>query len=52
MTGYDRDYLLGRSTYEIDLFAGAERRALAVERLSEGRTIPQMEATLPLRVGR
>ena len=48
MTGYDRHHLLGRSTYEIDLFASAERRTLAVERLSEGRTIPQMEARLPL----
>ena len=48
MTGYDREIILGRSAYEIDLFSGAEDRTLAIERLSEGRTIPQMEACLPL----
>ncbi len=48
MTGYDREVILGRSTYEIDLFSEAKDRTLAIERLSEGRTIPQMEACLPL----
>ncbi|MCW6509429.1 helix-turn-helix transcriptional regulator [Lichenifustis flavocetrariae] len=48
MTGYSREHILGRTTYEIDLFAEATGRALAIERLSEGRTIPQMEACIPL----
>jgi PAS domain S-box-containing protein len=48
MTGYSKEQLLGRSTYEIDLFKDAERRQLAIERLSLGETIPQMEACLDL----
>ena len=48
MTGYNREDLIGRSAYEVDVLTGAENRDLAIERLHEGRTIPQMEATLPL----
>lgn len=48
MTGYTREGLIGRSIYEIDVLAEAENRDLAIERLNEGRTIPQMEARLPL----
>lgn len=48
MTGYRKEDLLGRTTYEIDLLKGAERRPLAVERLSLGETIPQMEGCLDL----
>ncbi len=48
MTGWRREDLLGRSSYEIDLLAKAERRQLGVERLAAGETIPQMEATLDL----
>ncbi len=48
MTGFRREDLLGRSTYEIDMFHGADKRHLAIERLSLGETIPQMEARLDL----
>lgn len=48
MTGYDRSHILGRTTYEIDILAYAERREDALERLKEGRTITQMEAMVPL----
>ena len=48
MTGYHKEHLLGRSTYEIDLLKGAERRAIGIERLSLGETIPQMEACIDL----
>lgn len=48
MTGHLRENIIGRSSYEIDVLAGAEGRELAVERLREGRTIPQMETTLCL----
>lgn len=48
MTGYAREDVLDRSVYEIDVLAEAENRELAVQRLNEGRTIPQMEARLPL----
>ncbi|SFA83493.1 PAS domain S-box-containing protein [Rhizobium sp. NFR07] len=48
MTGYSRNDLVGRTTYEIDILAFAERRDEALERLNNGRTIPQMEALVPL----
>ena len=48
MTGHHSDDLVGRSLYEFDILAGADQRELAKARLSEWRTIPQMEAELPL----
>lgn len=51
MTGYLREDVIGRSVFEIDVFEAAERRELAIERLSEGATIPQMEAVLKLPEG-
>ncbi|SFL24791.1 helix-turn-helix transcriptional regulator [Methylorubrum salsuginis] len=48
MTGHTRDAVLGRSVYEVDVLAGARNRDLAVSRLNEGGTIPQMEACLEL----
>jgi PAS domain S-box-containing protein len=51
LTGHGREEVVGRSLYELDVLEGADRRALAVERLREGRTIPQMEASLRLSDG-
>jgi PAS domain S-box-containing protein len=51
MTGYARDDVIGRSAYEIDVLAEADKRDLALERLKEGRTIPQMEARLSVADG-
>jgi PAS domain S-box-containing protein len=48
MTGYPRGRIVGRSINEVDVLAEAEQRELALERLKEGRTIPQMEARIPL----
>ncbi|CAA2139498.1 MULTISPECIES: helix-turn-helix transcriptional regulator [Methylobacterium] len=48
MTGYTRDAVIGRSVYEVDVLAGARSRDLAISRLNEGGTIPQMEACLDL----
>ncbi|GAB6845808.1 helix-turn-helix transcriptional regulator [Methylorubrum rhodinum] len=48
MTGFTRDAVLGRSVYEVDVLAGARNRDLAIARLDEGGTIPQMEACLDL----
>jgi PAS domain S-box-containing protein len=48
MSGYEEHDVLGRSAYDVDVFEGAARRELAIERLQQGRTIPQMEATLQL----
>jgi len=51
MTGFVRAEVLGCSTYELDVLNEAERRDEAIRLLEEGRTIPQMEATLRLRNG-
>jgi PAS domain S-box-containing protein len=48
MTGYAREDVIGRSVYDLDVLDNAEKRDLAIERLREGRTIPQMEAMLKL----
>lgn len=48
LSGHARDAVVGRSLVEIDLLGGAERAALARQRLEAGHTIPQMEAELPL----
>ncbi|MFS0738110.1 PAS domain S-box protein [Sphingomonas sp. 1P06PA] len=48
MTGHQRDRVLCKTVYDIDVLREAERRDLAKERLSAGETIPQMEAELDL----
>ena len=51
MTGYSRDQVIGVSTYELDILEGAEKKDLAIERLREHATIPQMQAELKLPEG-
>src|SRR5258708_20103758 len=51
MTGYSREDIIGRSTYELDVLEGAEKKEEAIGGFNEGRTIPQMEATLRLPAG-
>lgn len=51
MTGYMREDVIGRSVYELDVFEGAQQRELAIQRLRDGATIPQMEALLRLPEG-
>jgi PAS domain S-box-containing protein len=48
MTGYDREAVIARSVYEMDVLEKAENRDEAVQDLHEGRTIAQREATLRL----
>jgi PAS domain S-box-containing protein len=52
MTGYARTAIVGRSLYDLDILNGAKMLVLAKERLAAGKTIPQMEAELPLRAGK
>lgn len=52
MTGYARTAVVGRSLYDLDVLNGAERAQIAKDRLSAGKTIPQMEAELPVPDGR
>jgi PAS domain S-box-containing protein len=51
MTGFTRDQVIGVSTYELDVLQGAEKKDLAIERLREHATIPQMQAELRLPEG-
>jgi PAS domain S-box-containing protein len=51
MTGYARDDVIGRSTYEVDVLENATTKDAAIAALREGRTIPQTEATLRLPEG-
>ncbi|WP_433898016.1 helix-turn-helix transcriptional regulator [Pseudomonas sp. PSE1(2024)] len=48
MTGYTRDQVIGASTYELDILEQAERKGLAIQRLRDVATIPQMQAELRL----
>ncbi|MDB6050152.1 MAG: LuxR family transcriptional regulator [Pseudomonas sp.] len=48
MTGYAREQVIGRSVYELDVLEGADNKELAIQRLGEGTTIPQMHAELRL----
>ena len=48
MTGHERDAVVGRTVYELDVLEQAERRDEAVANLHEGRTIAQREAVLRL----
>lgn len=48
MTGYSREQVIGRSVYEVDVLENAERKELAIQRLNEGGTVPQMQAELRL----
>lgn len=51
MTGYTRDQVIGVSTYELDILEGAEKKDLAIERLRDHATIPQMQADLKVAQG-
>ncbi|VVM90572.1 helix-turn-helix transcriptional regulator [Pseudomonas fluorescens] len=48
MTGYTREQVIGTSAYEIDIFEQAEKKDLAIQRLRDVATIPQMQAELRL----
>ncbi|MDN4630591.1 PAS domain S-box protein [Sphingomonas sp. PsM26] len=48
MTGREREDVLGRTVYELDVLADVSDPGLAKQRLREGRTIPQMQADLHL----
>jgi PAS domain S-box-containing protein len=48
LSGWERDAIVGRSVYELDILAQAADSDSAKARLTEGRIVPQMEAELPL----
>lgn len=46
MTGWEREDVVGRTLYELDVLRSAEQRELGIEHLRRHRTIPQMEAEI------
>jgi PAS domain S-box-containing protein len=52
MTGFEREQVVGCFLKDLDVFRDADRRQLALLKLQEGTTIPQMEAFLSLPNGR
>jgi PAS domain S-box-containing protein len=48
LSGWDRDQLIGRSLYDVDILGQASEKDKAKALLADGETIPQMEADLPL----
>ena len=52
LSGYTEDAIVGRSIYELDILAGAERSSEAKALFQRGETVPQMEAELPVPGGK
>src|SRR5690606_16100302 len=48
MSGYVQEQVLGRSAYELDVLNDAEHREQAIVNIGQNRTVPQMQASLPL----
>ena len=48
LSGWSEDAIIGRSIYELDILAGAEKSAEAKAQFQRGETVPQMEAELPV----
>ncbi|UAK25682.1 helix-turn-helix transcriptional regulator [Sphingomonas nostoxanthinifaciens] len=48
LSGWERDQIVGRSIYDLDILAQAAKRDKAKARLAEGDPIPQTEAELPI----
>ena len=51
LSGWDRDQIIGQTLYDIDILGSAAEKERAKALLKEGKTIPQMEADLPLPTG-
>jgi PAS domain S-box-containing protein len=51
LSGWSRDDIIGHSIYDLDILDGAEAKDQAKSLLKKGRTIPQMEAELPVPSG-
>ncbi|WP_419826677.1 PAS domain S-box protein [Sphingomonas sp.] len=51
LSGWREDEVVGRTIYELDILAGAVRKEEAKALFGKGRTVPQMEAELPLPSG-
>ena len=46
LTGFTKEYLIGRTVYDYDVLAGAQNRDLALKKFEAGQPVPQMESHL------
>ncbi len=51
LSGYDRDWIVGKTLFDFDFLADVDRKAFVRDCVASGRTIPQLEAELPLADG-
>ncbi|BCA63751.1 LuxR family transcriptional regulator [Sphingomonas sp. HMP9] len=51
LSGYDRDQIVSRTLFDLDFLAEVERKPFVKDRVAAGKTVPQLEAELPLAGG-
>ncbi|MCK8455549.1 helix-turn-helix transcriptional regulator [Sphingomonas faeni] len=51
LSGYTRDQIIGKTLFDFDFLAEVDRKAFVKDCISAGKTIPQLEAELPLANG-
>ncbi|MBB5728666.1 PAS domain S-box protein [Sphingomonas prati] len=51
LSGYDRDQIVGKTLFDFDFLDQVDRKAYVKDRVANGRTVPQLEAELPLAGG-
>jgi PAS domain S-box-containing protein len=51
LSGYDRDQIVGKTLFDFDFLAEVDRKAFVKERVAAGKSVPQLEAELPLAGG-
>lgn len=51
LSGYTREQIIGKTLFDLDFLAEVDRKAFVRECIADGRTVPQLEAELPLAGG-
>jgi PAS domain S-box-containing protein len=51
LSGYEREQIIGKTLFDLDFLAEVDRKPFVKERVADGKTVPQLEAELPLAGG-
>ncbi|WP_200940755.1 PAS domain S-box protein [Sphingomonas sp. Leaf339] len=51
LSGYAREQIIGKTLFDLDFFAEIQRKPFVRECIADGKTVPQLEAELPLAGG-
>ncbi len=51
LSGYDREQIIGRTLFDLDFLADVDRKPFVKDCVAAGKTVPQLEAELPLANG-